>query len=118
MPAEFCDATTIPPALGPTDPSYWKCMCRKNHLLKTFWDGWTDRQFPDGTVEWTSPTGKTYLTHPGSRLLFPRWKSRRLPCRRPRDTRPVTRTHADDAHPTTNTSTKPRPPNQPRTRTE
>ena len=42
-------------------------------MLKTFWDGWSDRQFPDGTVEWTSPTGKTYLTHPGSRILFPHW---------------------------------------------
>ena len=29
--------------------------------------------FPDGTVEWTSPTGKTYVTHPGSRVLFPQW---------------------------------------------
>lgn len=26
-----------------------------------------------GTVEWTSPTGKTYVTHPGSRVLFPQW---------------------------------------------
>ncbi|MEE6177217.1 hypothetical protein SKC42_12170, partial [Mycobacterium sp. 050134] len=44
---------------------------RKHHLLKTFWAGWRDKQFPDGTIEWTSPTGHTYLTHPGSRLLFP-----------------------------------------------
>jgi hypothetical protein len=28
---------------------------------------------PDGTIEWTSSTGKTYLTHPGSRILFPHW---------------------------------------------
>ena len=26
---------------------------------------------PDGTVLWTSPSGQTYTTHPGSRLLFP-----------------------------------------------
>jgi hypothetical protein len=30
-----------------------------------------DRQLPDGTVIWTSPSGQTYTTHPGSRLLFP-----------------------------------------------
>lgn len=26
---------------------------------------------PDGTIIWTSPTGHTYTTRPGSRLLFP-----------------------------------------------
>ena len=73
-PAEFCDVDhTIPWPQGPTHASNLKCVCRKNHLLKTFWEGWSDRQFPDGTVEWTSPTGKTYLTHPGSRILFPHW---------------------------------------------
>lgn len=30
-----------------------------------------DRQLPDGTVIWTSPSGQAYTTHPGSRLLFP-----------------------------------------------
>jgi hypothetical protein len=43
-------------------------------LLKTFWsrpNGWRDRQLPDGTVTWTSPSGHTYTTRPGSRLLFP-----------------------------------------------
>jgi len=51
-----------------------KCLSAscQNHLLKTFW-GWRDEQLADGTVEWTSPTGKTYITHPGSRILFPRW---------------------------------------------
>jgi hypothetical protein len=44
--------------------------CRKHHLLKTFC-GWLDRQLPDGTVIWTGPSGQTYTTHPGSRLLFP-----------------------------------------------
>jgi len=43
---------------------------RKHHLLKTFW-GWSDRQRPDATVQWTAPNGQTYTTHPGSRLLFP-----------------------------------------------
>nr|WP_164843444.1 DUF222 domain-containing protein [Mycobacterium lepraemurium] len=40
------------------------------HLLKTFW-GWRDRQVPDGTVIWTLPDGDTYVTTPGSALLFP-----------------------------------------------
>jgi hypothetical protein len=43
---------------------------RCHHLLKTFC-GWLDRQSPDGTVVWTAPSGQTYTTHPGSRLLFP-----------------------------------------------
>jgi hypothetical protein len=43
-------------------------------MLKTFWcgiTGWHDRQLPDGTVTWTSPTGHCYTTRPGSVLLFP-----------------------------------------------
>lgn len=47
-------------------------------MLKTFWTGiggWADRQLPDGTVIWKSPTGKTYQTAPGSRIFFPAWKT-------------------------------------------
>jgi hypothetical protein len=44
---------------------------RTHHLLKTFWSGWSDELRPDGTIAWTSPAGRTYTTHPGSRLLFP-----------------------------------------------
>ena len=29
------------------------------------------QELPDGTVVWTSPTGHTYITHPGSTHLFP-----------------------------------------------
>lgn len=47
-----------------------KCLCRKDHLLKTFW-GWRDQQLADGTLIWTSPTGQRYVTTPGSALLFP-----------------------------------------------
>ena len=77
-PAERCDVDhTIPHgAGGPTHPGNTKCLCRKHHLLKTFWNGrtgWTDRQFTDGTIVWTSPTGHRYTRPPGSRLLFPRW---------------------------------------------
>jgi hypothetical protein len=43
-------------------------------LLKTFYagvGGWADRQLPDGTVEWTAPTGRTYTTKPAGALFFP-----------------------------------------------
>lgn len=61
---------TIAYPAGPTQASNLACLCRKHHLLKTFW-GWRDQQLPDGTIIWTSPHGQTYTTHPGSRILFP-----------------------------------------------
>jgi hypothetical protein len=71
-PAEFADIDhTIPYPFGPTHASNLKCLCRKHHLLKTFWPQWRDEQWPDGTVVWTSPSGHKYVTRPGSRLLFP-----------------------------------------------
>ncbi len=75
-PADFCDIDhTIPYDLGgPTHASNLKALCRKHHLLKTFWcgtGGWHDEQLPDGTVIWTAPTGHTYRTQPGSTLLVP-----------------------------------------------
>ncbi len=72
-PAEFCDLDhTTPSPTGATHPSNLKCLCRIHHLLKTF-GGWGDQQHPDGTVLWTAPSGRTYFTHPGSRLFYPRW---------------------------------------------
>ena len=50
-----------------TNPS----ACREHHLLKTFWPGWSTRQYPDGRIVWTDPDGHTHTTEPGSRLLFP-----------------------------------------------
>jgi hypothetical protein len=74
-PAEFCDIDhTVPFPLGPTHPSNLKLLCRSHHLLKTFYarvGGWADRQQPDGTVVWTSPTGHRYVTKPGGSLYFP-----------------------------------------------
>lgn len=61
---------TIPFPCGATHASNLKCLCRLHHLMKTFW-GWRDRQLPDGTVIWTLPDGQTYVTTPGSALLFP-----------------------------------------------
>jgi hypothetical protein len=43
---------------------------RCHHLIKTFW-GWDDQQLPDGAVIWTSPSGQTHVTTPGSAILFP-----------------------------------------------
>ena len=71
-PAEVCDVDhTVPYPHGPTHASNLKCLCRKHHLLKTFWTGWCDEQRPDGTIVWTSPSGQVYTTRPGSRVLFP-----------------------------------------------
>jgi Domain of unknown function (DUF222)/HNH endonuclease len=71
-PAIDCDVDhTIPYAEGgATHPSNLKSLCRLHHLMKTFW-GWRDQQLPDGTVIWTLPDGHTYVTTPGSALLFP-----------------------------------------------
>ena len=71
-PAVDCDLDhTIPYSQGGlTHPSNLKCLCRQHHLLKTFW-GWRDEQLPDATVIWRLPDGHTYVTTPGSALLFP-----------------------------------------------
>ena len=73
--AQVCDLDhTVAYPYGPTHPSNLKCLCRFHHLLKTFWQGlggWRDRQLPDGTIIWTSPTGHTYTTYPGAMHLFP-----------------------------------------------
>ena len=78
-PAEYSDLDhTIAYGTGLTHPGNLKALCRKHHLLKTFWTGtggWADRQHPDGTIEWTSPTGHTYRVPPGSRLHFPNWNT-------------------------------------------
>lgn len=71
-PAIDCDLDhTIPYADGgPTHASNLKFYCRTHHLAKTFW-GWRDTQLRDGTLVLTSPSGHTYVTTPGSALLFP-----------------------------------------------
>lgn len=62
----------MPITPGETRLARKKCSSRNrcHHLLKTFW-GWRDQQLPDGTVIWRLPDGHTYVTTPGSALLFP-----------------------------------------------
>jgi hypothetical protein len=71
-PALHCDVDHTIPYVdgGRTHASNLKCLCRLHHLIKTFW-GWRDQQLPDGTVIWKSPSAQTYITTPGSALLFP-----------------------------------------------
>ncbi|WP_163745558.1 HNH endonuclease signature motif containing protein [Mycobacterium lacus] len=71
-PAVDCDVDhSIPYAAGgPTHAANLNCKCRTHHLVKTFW-GWRERQLRDGTLIFTSPSGHTYVTTPGSALLFP-----------------------------------------------
>lgn len=84
QPAEQCDIDhTVafnhaePAAGGLTVPDNLKCLCRQHHRLKTFVDEWRDRQLPDGTVIWKSPTGKTFATKPIGAELFPELARRR-----------------------------------------
>jgi hypothetical protein len=71
-PAINCDIDhSIPYAQGgPTHAGNLNCKCRTHHLAKTFLD-WREQQLADGTLIFTSPTGHTYVTTPGSALLFP-----------------------------------------------
>jgi Domain of unknown function (DUF222) len=71
-PATECELDhTIPYAAGgPTHAGNLKCYCPTHHLVKTFW-GWREKQLADGTLILTSRAGRTYVTTPGSALLFP-----------------------------------------------
>jgi len=75
VPADQCDLDhTIPYPHGPTHPSNLKCYCRVHHLVKTFLSGlggWSERQHPDATITFRSPSGRTYTTKPGGALFFP-----------------------------------------------
>jgi hypothetical protein len=74
-PAMACDLDHVTAwPTGPTHGANLGPKCRKHHLLKTFWTGpagWRDRQEPDGTTIWTSPTGHTYRNVPLTQILFP-----------------------------------------------
>jgi hypothetical protein len=78
-PAEYCDIDhTVPwQQGGPTHPSNLALLCRAHHLVKTFWmgqkgqKGWGEEQYSDGTIVWTSPSGRRYATTPSGALFFP-----------------------------------------------
>lgn len=78
-PGEYCDVDhAVAWPIGATHASNLRLLCRKHHLLKTFWTGaggWSDEQSSDGTIRWTSPTGQVYTTLPGSRIFFPDWNT-------------------------------------------
>ncbi|BBY29549.1 HNH endonuclease signature motif containing protein [Mycolicibacterium sediminis] len=62
-----------PSAGGRTVPGNLGCYCRQHHRLKTFHggpDGWRDAQLADGTIVWTSPTGRQYRSTPDGAELF------------------------------------------------
>jgi hypothetical protein len=46
-----------------------ECLCRRHHILKHATE-WGVRQLGGGTLEWTSPTGLTYIDIPPTTLRF------------------------------------------------
>jgi hypothetical protein len=77
-PAEYCDFDHAIPYADSrlTHPANGRVLCRKHHLLRTFWigeGGWADEQLADGTLIWTSPSNLKHRAPPGSRIFFPDW---------------------------------------------
>lgn len=54
---------------GPTEITNLAHLCRRHHTLKHH-SAWRVRQRPDGTLQWTSPTGRVYDDHPARTLAF------------------------------------------------
>lgn len=63
--ARWCDDEHAVPFEhgGSTDPANTYELCRRHHRLKTL-GLWTVLLSPDGTVEWTSQTGRRYVLPP------------------------------------------------------
>ncbi len=57
------DHTTPYARGGPTDHTNLEHLCPKHHRFKTL-GHWKARQPEAGTIEWNSPTGRTYTTDP------------------------------------------------------
>ena len=67
-PAEQCDTDhVIPYPRGSTAPGNLSSLCRRHHRMKTH-TRWGARLLSGGVLEWTSPTGHVYTTHPGQWL--------------------------------------------------
>jgi hypothetical protein len=71
MPARRCDIDHTHDAArgGATALCNLACFCKRHHTLKHATD-WTVRQLGDGTLEWTSPTGRTYRDDPPATVVF------------------------------------------------
>jgi len=54
---------------GPTAVTNLAHLCRRHHTLKHH-SAWRVRQRADGTLEWMSPTGRTYDDRPARTLVF------------------------------------------------
>lgn len=71
MPVHRCDLdhTTDAAHGGPTSTCNLAHLCKRHHILKPASE-WTVIQHPDGTLEWTSPTGRTHHDHPPGTVRF------------------------------------------------
>jgi hypothetical protein len=52
---------------GHTDVENLAHLCKKHHAVKGY-TGWTPKQLGGGVLEWTSPLGRTHLTHPATTI--------------------------------------------------
>ena len=55
---------------GPTTPANLAGLCRRHHRMKQH-GKWRYHLHPDGTITWTSATGRTRTTEPAHRLHPP-----------------------------------------------
>ncbi|WP_162564286.1 MULTISPECIES: HNH endonuclease signature motif containing protein [Microbacterium] len=70
-PARLCDHDhTLDYALGgQTEVCNLACFCKRHHTLKHATD-WTVRQLAGGSLEFTSPSGRSYRDDPTPRVVF------------------------------------------------
>lgn len=73
VPTYRCDVdhTVAAEVGGPTSVENLAHLCRGHHMLKHHSD-WRVEQEPNGTMVWTSPTGRTHRDTPASRVRFKR----------------------------------------------
>lgn len=70
-PTRHCDIDHTTPAHhgGPTEIGNLAHLCRRHHTLKHH-SAWHVTHTPDGTLHWTSPTGRTHPDQPARTLHF------------------------------------------------
>lgn len=60
---------TIPASHGGrTSTDNLKALCRGHHSVKHH-GGWSDTQYDDGVIEWTSPLGHRYFDRPADKII-------------------------------------------------